>query len=246
VTSESSPIDAVFDRTVAAHVLKHGMKYEQLAALVYQILDRDASVQHDVRLRGDDKRTAHQIDVRVRRAQQTRRTVIECRDKAPGNLVNLDEARSFATVVRQLNAQGIMLTTTGYTAGAQTLAADEGLELLALRAASEPDVTNRVSEINFFMRAVLPDPVAMRATLATTCDTPAGLRGVHLPTATVTGLPGASTMRDVVALVMDVPADATATDTPAVLSATSPRPSIFKPGEETLAIARDERVRVGP
>lgn len=153
-----SPIELIYDRHVAEEKLKHGTKYERLTALVFQTLDADAAVTHDVRLRGDGKKSVHQIDVRVTKAGRTRRTLIECRDKEPGNKVDLDEARSFATVVRQLEADGVMVTTSGFTQPAIDLADDEGLELFTLRAFVTADEENRLISIVLTAQAVMPVP----------------------------------------------------------------------------------------
>jgi hypothetical protein len=52
----SEQIEHIHDRLVAAEKLKSGTKYERLAALVFQILDRAACVVHDVELRGPARR----------------------------------------------------------------------------------------------------------------------------------------------------------------------------------------------
>lgn len=151
-----SPVEQIYNRDVAEEELKHGTKYERLTAMVFQTLDADAAITHDVRLRGDGKKSVHQIDVRVTKAGRTRRTRIECRDKEPGHKVDLDEARSFATVVRQLDADGVMVTTFGFTKPAIDLADDEGLELLTLRVFVTADEENRLMSIALTVQAVMP------------------------------------------------------------------------------------------
>lgn len=151
-----SPVEQIYDRHVAEEKLKHGTKYERLTAMVFQTLDADAAVTHDVRLRGDGKKSVHQIDVRVAKAGRTRRTLIECRDKQQGNKVGLDEARSFATVARQLDADGVIVTTFGFTQPAIDLADDEGLELFTLRAFAAADEENRLTSIVLTVQAVMP------------------------------------------------------------------------------------------
>ncbi len=151
-------IEQIYDRNVAAEKLKHGTKYEQLAALVFQVLDSDLTIVHDVRLRGDQKKSLHQIDVHVTRADQSRRVLIECRDKKSGNKVGLDEARSFATVVRQLDAEGVMLTSSDFTQGARDLAEDEGLQLLTLRPFTQEDQEGRLMAIELTIETVMPIP----------------------------------------------------------------------------------------
>ncbi len=198
-----SPIEQIYDRHVAEEKLKHGTKYERLTALVFQTLDADASISHDVRLRGDGKKTAHQIDVRVTQAGRTRRTLIECRDKSPDNKVDLDEARSFATVVRQLDADGVMVTTNGFTQPAINLAEDEGLELLTLRAFLPPDGEDRLMSIQLKVQAVSPvlDGVAARSGAGELAETPVGFDGAT----PVSGLSTARTLDEVVRSMMRTP-----------------------------------------
>lgn len=147
-----SPIEQIYDRNVAAEKLKHGTKYEQLTALVFQSLDGSSEIVHDVKLRGDGKSTTHQIDVHITRSGKAGRVIIECRDKTDPNKIDLDEARSFATVIRQLSVTGIMVTTTDFTRGAKTLAQDEGIELFTLRPFLEADKEGRVESIIIAMR----------------------------------------------------------------------------------------------
>jgi hypothetical protein len=169
---QTSGIDEVYDRAIAVERLKHGTKYERLTALVFQLLDEDSTIEHDVRLRGNKKRTWHQIDVRITKADEEKRVLIECRDKDDGNKVGLSEARSFATVIRHLEANGIMVTTTDYTKGAQDLAADESIQLLALRPFRDFDREGRVAAINVQFRAVFPVPEQVHAVPAGYTDRP--------------------------------------------------------------------------
>jgi hypothetical protein len=57
----SEAIERIHDRFVAEETLKSGTKYEQLAALVFQVLDRSALIVHDVKLSGPGKEAEHQI-----------------------------------------------------------------------------------------------------------------------------------------------------------------------------------------
>jgi hypothetical protein len=157
-----SPVEQIYNRNVVAEKLKHGTKYERLTALVVQILDADATVIHDVRLRGDGKRTVHQIDVHVSRGDENRRVIIECRDKTGSHKVTLDEARSFATVARQLQAVGAMVTTTDFTRAARSLAEDEEIHLFTLRPFLDADREGRLMAIDLTIRAIAPDFVAVQ------------------------------------------------------------------------------------
>lgn len=201
-----SPIEQVYDRNIAARKLKHGTKYEQLTALVFQVLDADSTIVHDVKLRGDGKRTVHQIDVHVTRGDQTTRVIIECRDKTDPNKVGLDEARSFATVIHQLKANGIIVTTTGFTKGARTLATDEGLQLFTLRPFLEADKEGRLMAIDVTARAVMPVPDDVKVLTANDVvfDLDEGSVVFSMDTVIVDGSK-ATTFRDLLGGLMDTP-----------------------------------------
>jgi hypothetical protein len=203
-SSGLSPIQQVYDRYVSTEKLKHGTKYEQLAALVFQVLEVDSSITHNVRLRGDGKETVHQIDVLLTRGSIATRAIIECRDKVEGNLVALDEARSFATVARQLNADGIIVTTTDFTQGAQSLARDEGLKLFTLRPFLPADQEGRLTRINVQMRVVQPTPVDVRVSSPPESDIAPGNVPVEMDSAITSGS-DAQTLRHLLAEQMDAP-----------------------------------------
>jgi hypothetical protein len=158
VTEET---DLVYSRNVADELLKHGTKYERLAALVYKVVDEENTVIHDLKLRGPGKRAEHQIDVTVSRRgqEQQQRMIVECRDKNDGNKIGQGAVRDFATVVRSLNAKGVMLATTGFTRGAEDVAADEGIELGTLTAFSDEDWEGRVKQVKIVARMQLPTQI---------------------------------------------------------------------------------------
>jgi len=133
----SESIELVYDELIAEEKLKAGTKYERLAAIVFKILNSKESVVHDLKLIGDGLKTAHQIDVHVRKEGRELRWVIECRDfAAEGSSpkIGLGEARDFASVVRDLNPdEAMMLTTVGFTGDAETYAAEQQIRLAILR-----------------------------------------------------------------------------------------------------------------
>jgi len=155
---ERSEIEQIYDRNVAEEALKHGTKYERLTAFIFQALDANTTVQHDVRLCGDGKKTKNQIDVQITKGGQSSRVIIECRDKTHRNKIDLDEVRTFATVVRHMDARGIMVTTTDYTEGARDLGDDEGIQLLTLRPFQDTDAEGRLMAIEVNIRVVNPVP----------------------------------------------------------------------------------------
>ncbi|HWA55263.1 MAG TPA: restriction endonuclease [Solirubrobacterales bacterium] len=133
----SEPIELIYNELVAEEKLKAGTKYERLAAIVFKILNTEESVIHDLRLTGDGLETAHQIDVHVRRGDKELRWLVECRDfeaNARSPKIGLGEVRDFASVVRDLMPdEAMMLTTVGFTSGAETYAREQKIRLAILR-----------------------------------------------------------------------------------------------------------------
>jgi Restriction endonuclease len=136
---------------------KAGTKYERLAARVAKLLNQSALVVHDVKLIGDGKQTAHQLDVVVDSADGKRlRLLFECRDYDTAK-VDLGEARSFATVVRHIRPEAAwIVTTVGFTRGARQLAADENIGLAVLKPAAESDHANLIKSVVLEMSFHIP------------------------------------------------------------------------------------------
>lgn len=146
----SDQIEHIYDRLVAAEKLKSGTKYERLAALVFQLLDRASYVVHDVELRGPGKEAEHQIDVSATdRSGQRRRIIVEARDRK--KRVNLGQVRDFFGVVHQLAPdQAWIVSVIGFTADAEKYARDEGIGLAVLRPTTDGE-DDRVKAIHFRM-----------------------------------------------------------------------------------------------
>jgi len=143
-------VDLVYDAAIAAEKLKEGTKYERLTAIVFKILQESAHVVHDVRLRGDGKETAHQIDVDISAdgQKERHRILVECKDHGPGTKVDLPEIRNFNGALMPLRpARGIFVTTSGYTAPARSYARDENIALVELRPFAESDWDGRIRQI---------------------------------------------------------------------------------------------------
>ena len=170
-------INLVYNAAVADERLKKGTKYERLTAIVFKILQQSAYVVHDVRLRGDGKRTRHQIDVQICRDPQDRchRVLVECK-----------EIRDFNGALMQLQpARGIFVTTTDYTVSARTYAWDENIALVELRPFSEQDWHDRVREIVIeAKRYILGTPFTDWSPTGRGVDCPPGVAatpaGVHI------------------------------------------------------------------
>lgn len=153
----SDAIELIYDRNVADEKLKSGTKYERLAAIVFKILDEGSVVTHDVRLRGDAKKSLHQIDVSVQRAGTVRRLVIECRDKADAP-IRLGAVRDFKGAVIQLDADAVLLATTRFTKPAQVYGDEEGIQLGTLKPFDpDTDWEGRVQRIVLHVTAFIRD-----------------------------------------------------------------------------------------
>jgi Restriction endonuclease len=156
-------IDLIYNEFVADAKRKHGTKYEIVAAIVFKALLAEHKVVHDLRLSGPGKRTKHQIDVTVERRDGPRlRLIIECRHLFPTSRrprITLPAVRDFASVVRDLEpAQGMMLTTIGYTSDARTYAEEQRIALGILRAARDEDTEGLVEEVRIRANYSAPPP----------------------------------------------------------------------------------------
>ncbi|WP_317951366.1 hypothetical protein, partial [Rossellomorea marisflavi] len=78
----SKEMDTIYNEIIAEEKLKQGTKYEKLAAVVFKTLNQNDVVIHDLTLRGDGKKTGHQIDVTVQSpgSNEPKRILIECKD----------------------------------------------------------------------------------------------------------------------------------------------------------------------
>lgn len=61
----SEYFEQIYDSHVTEEKLKTGTKFERLTAIVFKILEMNSAVIHDLRLRGENKSSKHQIDVYV-------------------------------------------------------------------------------------------------------------------------------------------------------------------------------------
>jgi hypothetical protein len=154
----SKSIDCVYDRVIAEEKLKNGTKYERLTAVVFKILDESVAVVQDVRLRGEGKEASHQIDVSVTDPMGTDRVLVECKD-FDTETVGISVVRDFNGALTQLRpAQGVVVSTVGFTDMARRYARDEGIALVLLRSFTESDWFGRVKAIVIQADAYVPSP----------------------------------------------------------------------------------------
>jgi hypothetical protein len=126
--------------------------FEQLAqqlfqAIITQDLVQNIEVKHNVRLEGI--LTSHQVDVfwEFRVGDVRYQTVVEVKDWAKP--VDQGEILEFKAVLNDLPGQprGIVVSQSGFQAGARRIAAIDGIVLYELRKPTASDLKNRVSSL---------------------------------------------------------------------------------------------------
>ncbi|MBH0175661.1 restriction endonuclease [Fictibacillus sp. 23RED33] len=143
----SEKIETIYDEYIAEEKLKQGTKYEKLAAVVFKTLNTNDVVIHDLTLRGDGKKTAHQIDVTIESSNVSRRVLIECKDY--DSKVGISVVRDFFGAVSQIKPdEAFVVTIEGYTRGARTFADDEGIKLAILRGFKDQDLEGTIQKIH--------------------------------------------------------------------------------------------------
>ncbi|KRF64789.1 hypothetical protein ASG99_19530 [Bacillus sp. Soil768D1] len=143
----SEKIETIYDEYIAEEKLKQGTKYEKIAAVVFKTLNTNDVIIHDLTLRGDGKKTAHQIDVTIESSNVSRRVLIECKDY--DSKVGISIVRDFFGAVSQIKPdEAFVVTTEGYTRGARTFAEDEGIKLAILREFKDEDWEGTIQKIH--------------------------------------------------------------------------------------------------
>lgn len=145
----STEMETIYNEYIAEEKLKQGTKYEKLAAVVFKTLSKNDVVIHDLNLRGDGKKTSHQIDVTVqsRSSDVAKRILIECKDY--DSKVGISIVRDFFGAISQIKPdKAFVVTTQGYTKGAKTFADDEGITLAILKGFKEEDWNGRIKTVH--------------------------------------------------------------------------------------------------
>lgn len=108
-------------------------RFEKLAAEIQKELAPTAQVEHDVKLKGEDSGTARQIDIVVRQTigQYPVLIVLQCKDeKAP---LDVNAIGEFSSAVRDVRAnKGALVSSSGFTEAAVTLAKHNGIDVFRL------------------------------------------------------------------------------------------------------------------
>lgn len=129
------------------------IQYEQLTQSIYQAILRNESsnniqVEHNVDVIGRSG-VAHQIDVlwRFKQAGIEHTVLIECKNYA--TRLTLEKVRNFFGVLHDVgNAQGLIVTKTGYQSGAAEFANYYGIGLKILRKPTDLDWQGRMKDIH--------------------------------------------------------------------------------------------------
>lgn len=137
---------------------KNAIEYEQLTQSIYQaIVTKEAvhniKVEHDVKVIGCSGVT-HQIDVlwRFEQAGIEHTVLIECKNFASN--LTLEKVRNFYGVLHDIgNAQGIIVTKTGFQSGTAKFAKYYGIGLKILRKPTSLDWEGRIKNINMTITA---------------------------------------------------------------------------------------------
>lgn len=134
-------------------IYRESIQYEQLTQSIYQaILNNDygenIQVEHNVEVKGRSG-VAHQIDVlwRFKLGNVKHTVLIECKNYASN--LTLEKVRNFFGVLHDIgNAQGIIVTKTGFQSGAAEYANYYGIDLKLLRKPTSQDWEGRMKDLH--------------------------------------------------------------------------------------------------
>ena len=138
---------------VDVDIYRESIQYEQLTQTIYQaILNNDygenVQVEHNVEVRGRSG-VAHQIDVlwRFKLGNVKHTVIIECKNYASS--LTLEKVRNFFGVLHDIgNAQGIIVTKTGFQSGAAEYANYYGIDLKLLKRPTDKDWEGRMKDLH--------------------------------------------------------------------------------------------------
>ncbi|MEN0015848.1 MAG: restriction endonuclease [Solirubrobacteraceae bacterium] len=135
--TSADQLDQLHDRLFAERPNKKGDRFERITALVFAALG-EGQARWQVHRGGAGRRAKHRIDVEVERDAGCHRLVVEC--KHWDEKVGQDVANSVASRRDQLGAnEAAIVSTRGFTSGAQDVAAGEGIRLVLVKPLAEDD-----------------------------------------------------------------------------------------------------------
>lgn len=142
------------EKCMTQNIGKNGIAYERLTQQIFQaIVDQELvpniEVKQNVRLKGI--RTSHRIDIfwEFQRGNIGYKTVVEVKDW--NEAVDQGEVMKFKARLDDLPDQprGVMVSRSGFQAGARRFASSSGIVLYELREPTEHDLNGRVRGLDF-------------------------------------------------------------------------------------------------
>lgn len=158
----SSPIDLLFEDMFGNKPNKDGTAYEILSAAVMKLLEENALVKHDEKLKGTFSNTFYQLDVLIQ--QEARKEMGEAKDYTKkGSKVGRPDLQKLAGALIDLSEVdgGVFFSATDYTKPAKKYAETSGefgkeIKLFHLRPSTEFDESGRIMKITVKFVILIP------------------------------------------------------------------------------------------
>lgn len=157
-----SPIDELYKSIYGELPEKAGTAFERFAAAASKLINRDADVAHDTRIRGEHSNSLYQIDVEV--SDDDGRHAGEAKDYTERNAkVGRPDLQKLGGALPDIDVDtGRFFSATGYTKPAQQYASaaesiiGKKIDLYHLREVVETDMEGRIKTIVFRFHIILP------------------------------------------------------------------------------------------
>lgn len=119
---------------------KRGRPFERLVAAVQAKLDPGAQVHSPLRVQQTRSGVPAELDAAVKGKVGSTEILVAIEAKDYREDVGVEKVRAFASLLKDIRAhKGIMVAQAGFTGGALSVAANEGIETCVLRAANDDD-----------------------------------------------------------------------------------------------------------
>lgn len=158
----SSPIDELYESIYGELPKKAGTAFERLAAAAWKLLNREADVAHDTRIRGEISKSLYQIDVEA--ADDDGRHAGEAKDYTDRNAkVGRPDLQKLGGALPDIDVDtGKFFSATGYTKPARQYASaaekivGKKIDLYDLREVVEKDLEGRIKKIICQLHFIVP------------------------------------------------------------------------------------------
>jgi len=152
--SEPSEIELLHERLFGFRPNKDGTAYERLTAVVLATQGW-VEVVHSERARAPDKQAVHWLDVNARAPDGSiSRLIVECKDW--DKTVKKGTLDQLVGICAQLGAEGMVITTEGYSKGARKVAVDQDIAMVLLRPYDADEGLNFVRRIEVTLEMYVP------------------------------------------------------------------------------------------